>query len=233
MTILKQASDEEFQNLNQNPNGQSDDNNTPSTYTEEEYKNLQAFWTKANQGLINVSKKLAEKDPKELLWMDAQIQNKIIKDIYGYDNIEELKIMLPDVFENNEDDKYGDNGWNNGDALEQMKREQELLKMKLNKKDIDDEIEKYTSINWNVVTSIPNFNEKVKEELKYISSELPAKERVNRATRLVGGNSDINVEAYLQLQWKNNIKSSGQKLTDDYILDAQNKLRQQLGLKTK
>jgi hypothetical protein len=109
-----------------------------------------------------------------------------------------------------------------------MRREQELLKMKLNKKDVDDEIEKFSSTNSSVVSAIPNFDTKVREELKYISSELPTKERVSRATKLVTGNSDINVEAYLQLQGKNNIKSSGQKLTDDYILDAQNKLRAQL-----
>ena len=196
-----------------------------------EYKNLQAFWTKANQSLISTSKKLVEKDPKELLWMDAQIQNKVIKDVYWYDNIEELKIMLPDIFEDKDDD--WNDGYDNGDALMQMKREQELLKMKLNKKDVNDEIEKYTSANSNVVSSIPNFDEKIRDELKYISSELPTKERVERATKLVVWSSDVNVEAYLQLQWKNNIKSSGQKLTDDYITDAQNKLRAQLWLKQK
>ena len=225
---MKQASEEEFQN-NQNPNGQSE----KDTYSAEEYKNLQAFWTKANQGLINVSKKLAEQNPKELLWMDAQIQNKVIKDLYWYDNLEELKIMLPDVFiENSDDNDY--KGWENeSDMLVQMKKEQELLKMKLNKKDVDDEIEKYTSSNSSMVSSIPNFNDKIKDELKYISSELSTKERVERATKLITGGSDINVDAYLQLQWKAWIVAGWQKLTDDYILEAQNKFRASLWLKQK
>ena len=189
MENMKQPADAEFQNGIQNPeNGQAD-----KTYSEEEYKNLQASWTKANQSLISTSKKLVEKDPKELLWMDAQIQNKVIKDVYGYDNIEELKIMLPDIFEKNDDDL--NDGYDNGDALLQMKIEQELLKMKLNKKDVNDEIEKYTSSNSNIASSIPNFDEKVREELKYISSELPTKQRVERATKLVSWSSDINVEA--------------------------------------
>lgn len=223
---------EEFQKNDQNPEGQAGENDTTKSYSEEEYKNLQAFSTKANQGLIDVSKKLAEKDPSQLLSMDSQIQNKVIKDIWGYDNLDELKIMLPDVLTQTRDEEkeYGTDG---NEALEQMKREQELLKMKLNKKDVDDEIEKFTSTHLEVSSSIPNFDEKVREELKYISSELPVRERVNRATKLVAGNSDINVEAYLQLQWKNNIKSSWQKLNDDYILEAQNRLRAQLWLKQK
>jgi hypothetical protein len=31
--------------------------------------------------------------------MDNQIQNKVIKDVWGYDNLDELKVMLPDLFE--------------------------------------------------------------------------------------------------------------------------------------
>jgi len=224
---MKQPSEEEFhQGQNSGWWEQAD-----KTYSTEEYKNLQAFWTKANQWLINVSKKLAEKDPKELLAMDAQIQNKVIKDLYGYDNVEELKIMLPDVFKEKDDDWY--DSWNNEDALEIMKREQNLLKMKLNKKEVNDEIEKFTIVNSSVASSIPNFDTKVSDELKYISNELPVKERVDRAIKLVSGNSDLSVEAYLNLQWKTNVKSSSQTLTDDYVLDAQNKLRASFWLKTK
>ena len=223
MNMKQPVDDTEFQNNNQNPNGQAD-----KIYSEEEYKNLQAFWTRANQWLINVSKKLAEKDPSELLSMDSTIQNKVIKEIWGYDNLDELKVMLPDIFEKDE------NKWRRSeDDFEQMKREQELLKLKINKKDIDDEIEKFTSSNSEIVNAIPNFENLVRDELKYISSELPAKERVKRATRLISWNSDVNVEAYLRLQWKSNIKAGWTQINDDYIKDAQNKLRKQLWLKTK
>jgi len=228
MENLKQTGQApEFQENNHNPEGQDDKN---KTYTADEYKNLQAFGTKANQWLIDVSKQLAEADPKSILWMNAQIQNKVIKDLYGYDNLDELKVMLPDLFEEKEENNNSYSG--EDDVIVQMKKEQELLKMKLNRKDVDDEIEKFTLSNDEAVKSIPNFNEKVMEELKYISNELPTKQRVERATKLISGN-DVNVEAYLNLQWKNNIKASWQEMTDDYILQAQNKLRQQLWLKQK
>jgi len=228
---MKQPSNEEFQNNNQNPDGQP--GTAPATYSEEEYKNLQAFWTKANQWLIDASKKLAEKSPKELLGMDANIQNKVIKDVWGYDNLDELKVMLPDLLsDDNDEGSNNNNSWDYDDTLAQMKREQELLRMKLSKKEVDDEIEKYTSTNSALTSSVPDFNAKVKEELQYVSSSLSAKERVSRAARLVAG-SDIDAEAYLQLQWKSVIKSANAWLTDDYILEAQNKLRKQLWLKQK
>jgi len=204
----------------------------PKTYSEEEYKNLQAFSTKANQWLIDTSKKLIEANPKELLNMDSTIQNKIIKDKWGYDNIDELKSFLPEVLWEGEPEIINNDKWGN-DIYNSLKREQEMLKYKLNKKEIDDEVDKYMSTHSQLLNSVPQFKEKVIEELKYISSDLTNKERVSRATKLVSGNTDISVEAYLQLQWKNVIKSSKQDITDDYISDAQNKLRASLWLKTK
>ena len=228
--MTKQASQEEFlKNKNHNPQDGQDGWDTPKTYTEEEYTNLQAFWTKAQQERIALAWKLASKDPKELLNMDASIQNKVVKEIWGYENLDELKVMLPDLF----DDNDGDDKWSSDDVVEQMKREQQLLRMKLEKKEINDEIEKFSSSNSDLVNSIPNFTEKVNEELKNISSNLPAKERVTRATKLVAGNSDLSVEAYLQLQWKNNIKANNKWVSDDYIKDAQNALRKSLWLKIK
>lgn len=219
----------EFKKDNKDPKGQS-----WTTYSEKEYKDLQAFWTKANQWLIDVSKKLAEKDPKELIWMEASIQNKVIKDIWGYDSIDELKSFLPEVLWESEEDNSG--GWEwfeSNDTYKKLLREQELLKYKLNKKDVNDEVEKFITAHSELLNSVPNFKEKVIDELKYISSDLPTRERVDRATKLVSWNSDVNVEAYLQLQWKNVVKSSSQKMTDDYVTDAQNKLRASLWLKIK
>ena len=214
----------EFQKNNQNPEGQAE-----IKYSEEEYKNLQAFWTKANQALIDMSKKLAEKDPKELLNMESKIQNKIIKEVWGYDNLDELRIMLPDVLEGKSTEEFN----NDETSVEKMEREYRLLKMKLEKKDIDDEIDKYVSANSKIVSSIPNFSEKIKEELKSISSNLPSKERVNKATKLISNSLDIDVETYLQLQWKTMVKSSEQKLDRKDMVTAQNQLRKSLWLKEK
>jgi len=214
----------EFQENNQNSKEQAD----KKTYSEEEYVNLQAFWTKANQALIDISKKLAENDPKELLNMESKIQNKIIKEVWGYDNLDELRIMLPDVLEGKSTEKFDENNW-----VDKMEREYRLLKMKLEKKDIDDEIDKYISVNSKIVSSIPNFTEKIKEELKSISSSLPSKERVNKATKLISNSLDIDVETYLQLQWKTMVKPSEQKLDKKDMVTAQNQLRKSLWLKEK
>ena len=225
--MTKQTLDWELQPNPQNPNGQSEQ--TPKSYTEEEYKNAQAFGTKANQQLINISKQLAESNPKALLWMDANIQNKVVKDIWGYDNVEELKIMLPDVFE---DWESSSSNWET--TMEDMQRKQLLLERKLEEKDVADEIEKFELWNWDIISTIPDFKDKVREELKYISSSLPAKQRVDRASRLVTNSRwNIDVEAYLSLQGKTKIKSASDSFSDENILKAQNQLRQSLWLKQK
>jgi len=36
---------------------------------------------------------LATLDPKEILGMDGKMQNKVISDLYGYNNLEELKLI--------------------------------------------------------------------------------------------------------------------------------------------
>jgi hypothetical protein len=191
---MKQPADAEFL-TNQNPEaGQSD----KTSYSADEYKNLQAFSTKANQEKIDLAIKLAKKDPKEILEIgDVKLQNKVIKELYNYDNIDELKIMLPQVFEDNSSDDSDDD-----DRFERLEREQKLLKYKLDKEALDTELEKFSISNKSLVDSIPNFADKVKEELKFISTELSLADRVKRATKLVTNSGDATVEAYLSLQGK-------------------------------
>jgi hypothetical protein len=50
---------------------------------EEDYKNLQSSYTKANQERIDLATKLAEKDKSYILDIkDKKLQDKVIKEIY-------------------------------------------------------------------------------------------------------------------------------------------------------
>ncbi len=118
----------------QNPEGQSD----KTSYSAEEYKNLQAFSTKASQERIELAKKLVSKDPKEILAIDdIKLQNKVIKELYTYDNLDELKVMLPELFEEKKED--GEN--NEDDRFAKLEKEQRLMRFKLEKEALASELE--------------------------------------------------------------------------------------------
>ncbi len=209
----------------QNPEGQSD----KTSYSAEEYKNLQAFSTKASQERIELAKKLVSKDPKEILAIDdIKLQNKVIKELYTYDNLDELKVMLPELFEEKKED--GEN--NEDDRFAKLEKEQRLMRFKLEKEALASELEKVKLGSPTLEKAIPNFEERVKEELKYISSELPLQERVKRAVKMVSSGTDVSIEALLALQGKSFQQPPSNKKPEE-LLDAQNSLRKALWLKTK
>lgn len=198
---------------------------------EKRYKDTQASYTKANEEKLTYARKLAQANPKNILDMDAKTQAKVIKDEFGYESLDELKIMKPDIFE--EKDNGGVNLDGGDDENKKLQRELALLKMQRDKDNVEWAIDSYISNNPKVAEAIPSFKEKIAEELKYISSKLPAKERVERATKLVTSNSNTGIEAYLSLQGKSYNKTPKAELNDDAIRKAQNALREQLWLKTK
>lgn len=213
---------------------QLDQSNTVSGWEKDEanfekrFKDTQASYTKANEEKINLAKELARINPKAILNMDAKTQAKVIKDEFGYDDLDTLKIMKPDVFEDKPDGDDADD-----DDNTKLRREVELLKMQSNKSAVEWAISDFITSHKEVTSAIPDFEKKINDELKYISSELPAKERVSRATKLISSNNDINIEAFLALQGKNHVKSPKGTMSDDNVLKAQNQLRAQLWLKTK
>lgn len=197
---------------------------------EKRYKDTQASFTKANEEKLALARQLASVNPKSILGMDAKTQAKIIKDEWGYDSLDELKIMKPDVFEdkkvnieNNEDD----------DTSAQLIKELNLIKLQRNKEGVENAISTYVASNRKVVDTIPNFEQRVNDELKYITSELPPKERVERAVRLISSNKDIDIEAFLALQGKSYNKPLNLATNEESIKKAQNELRAQFWLKSK
>lgn len=231
----RQASNEELRNDDQNPEaGQAgkligDDGNK---YSSEDLKNLQSFADKARQGELNFAKRLVEKDPKELLNLEGTTQNKIIKDLYGYDNLDELRIVKPELFEEDEDEGVQYKGKPTWDEnLDEYLRKQELLEYKLWKKELDDEYERFASANKSSVDAIPNFKEKVFEQVKNISSSVPASDRMQMATKLVSSSLNLDVETFLSLQGRTSqIAPKGGKGTDEIIERNSQILREKLGL---
>lgn len=170
---------------------------------EDEYKNLQSFATTVRQNEIALAIKLVSKDKSELLNIsDKKLQNKVIKELYGYDNLEELQAM--EWIDNKEKDTEDD------EELNSVKQEVKILKYKAEKQEVDYAIKKYlteNNINDNDVI------DKIKEELKYISSSLEINDRVKRAWKIViqNTNNDMLVLQDKVVLWNWNIKKAEEK----------------------
>lgn len=175
---------------------------------EEEYKNLQSFATTVRQNEIALAIKLVTKDKDELLNIsDKKLQNKVIKELYWYDNLEELQAI--EWFEKEKEEDKVDN-----DELISVKQEVKILKYKAEKQEVDMAIKKYLTEN-NV--NDEEVIDKIKEELKYISSSLDINERVKRAWKIVVQQNNLSM---LSLQdkvvlWNWNIKKVEEKKNNE------------------
>lgn len=166
------ANSEEFLN-NDNPN------NGQGQIKEEDYKSLQSEFTKSRQNEIRLALKLAEKDKKSILEIeDKKIQSKVIKELYWLDNLEELKTIHWNNF-------YDDRDKNNDDEdeLAKIKKELDLMKFHQSKNTLENAIEQFKKENKDFFTWEEQ-EYKLREELKYISTELSPNERINRAFRI-------------------------------------------------
>ena len=170
---------------------------------EETYKNLQSEYTRNRQNQIKMAVKLVEKDKRELLGLEKDLQDKVIREVYGLENITELKAVYWDEF-------YKD-GWDNDlywndddDKTSRLEQEIKILRHRQEKKEIDDAIESFRNNN-KVLFDLENSEERIREELKYISSELPVNERVMRAWKAAFGaisSSDALYAKIMQSQWQ-------------------------------
>ena len=86
---MEQAWNTEFLNNTASWDGQAE-----QTIKVEDYKNLQSEFTKSRQSEIDLAIKLARKDKSEILNIkDYKIQSKVIKELYGLDNLEDVKLI--------------------------------------------------------------------------------------------------------------------------------------------
>ena len=209
---------------------------------EKRLKDTQAFATKSRQGEINAYKALVEENPQNLRKIpDEKILEKVLEEKWWVDSIEELEIYYPDVLRPNKGSSKGkpkDDENEELDVLTIVQRELELMKHQGTKTKINEALEKITESNKELVDTIPDFHEKMKEELKNISSNLDEKERVARAFTIVSWGMISKANAYGAIQVNNiNIKVAEKKTEEDEVdallLKKQNDLRISLWLKVK
>ena len=196
---MQEASHEELQNKTwESDEGQAQNK---EVIKEEDYKNLQSSYTKANQERIDLALKLAEKDKSSILDIkDRKLQEKIVKEIYWLNNIDEVKVIHWDKFYEEKSNDYNDN--EDEDKMSKLEKELKLLKYSQTKWEIDNSIEEYKKSNPLAFES-EEAEDKLREELSYISDTLPIKERVRRAGSIAFWvNNNSADSAYLDLKEK-------------------------------
>lgn len=215
---MEQADKKEFLEWTEPVEGQA-------VIKEEDHKSLQAAFTKTRQREIALEVKLASKDKKSILEIeDKKLQDKVIKEIYWLNNLEELKLIHWETFyKEKEEDAEG----SDDDRISKLEKELKLSKYYQSKLDLDWAIDEYKKAN-PLAFEDEWVEDKIIEELKYISSDLSTKERVRRAATIVlGNNSNIDVwyAALKQNQGNNNkvettIKAEAKKTEMWTIFDS-------------
>lgn len=202
---MEQAWNTEFLNNTAPVDGQAE-----QTIKVEDYKNLQSEFTKSRQSEIDLAIKLARKDKSEILNIkDYKIQSKVIKELYGLDNLEDVKLIHWEEFYKEKETEDGDDS----DELTKIRNELKLLKYSQNKSELENSFEEFKKENKDLFLS-EWAEERLKEELKYISSELPTKERIKRAAKVVFAISPTDA-AYLSLVQK--VWTSGEAKSEGWI----------------
>lgn len=196
---MEQTDNTEFLNNSWASNdGQAQEQTQVNVVKEEDYKSLQAEFTRTKQSTIDLAIKLANKDKQSILEIgDKKLQDKVIKEIYWLNNIEEVKLIHWDTFykerENEEDE--------NEDKFSKLERELKLMKYNQSKSEIEKAIEDYKKENKDFFEQSWN-EEKLRDELKYISTEISPEDRVKRAWKIIFGLTTSSSDAaYLKMQW--------------------------------
>lgn len=214
-----------------NEQGASPSAQTTGDDWEKRYKDTQAFATQKNQALIDFAKAQVERDPTSIkLIPDKTVQKKILQEKWNVDSIDELETLFPEVLKpkdnkNNEEDedKYV--------ALEKKVKLMEYKETKTKTKEAIDEIKKTHK---DLVSTIDGFDEKLAEEMKYLSSELSPQERAQKAFKILTTNIWNIDDVYAMLQWVTIPKKTEEpKLSADKLKEAQEGILSYMGIKTK
>lgn len=148
------------------------------------YEEASATITKKSQALIEATRRLVDKDPTEVERIsDEKLQKKILLEKWDVESVEELKIIHPEAlsWKNTKKEDMDDEV----SEVEKMRRDLEMMKLKDKKTKTKDAIDSVVRDNKDLVETIPQFVEKLKEEMKYISSDIPAKQRAEKAFKAV------------------------------------------------
>lgn len=143
-----------------------------------DYVNLQSEYTRTRQAAIEMATELARSNPESIKGIkDWRLQDSVVKNLYGVDTFAQLiAIHWENFASNNEDDE-------NLSKQDVLEREIRLLKYQSQTAQIDQAIKEY-KLSHPEIFSVAWSEEKLREELKYISGELSADERVKRASAI-------------------------------------------------
>ena len=166
-------------------NGQDPSSQTSGVDYEQRFKDTQSAFTKERQGKIALANRLVEKDPAEIANIDDdKIKEKILQEKWGVDTVEELNIYYPEILKPKKESKVAED-LDEDSKVTELRRELEIIKLSSKKEKIQSAMSNIVNNNKEIVASIPDFEAKIKEELKFISDELTPEERVSKAFKLV------------------------------------------------
>lgn len=141
---------------------------------------LQGEYTRNRQALIETSVELAKVNPTYLNSIkDSKLQDSVVKQLYGFDTYNQAVAVLGQDF--NAPSNEGGNG--DEDRTLKLEREIKLMKYNSSKSEVENAIKDYKLTNPQYFID-PNAEDKLREELKFISGELPIGERIKRASHI-------------------------------------------------
>lgn len=169
----------------QNPTGQAwGTPNEGDKYSQLEtsYKSLESEYTRTRQLAIDTAVLAGEANAESILKIpDKKVQDAVVKRIYGYNSLSELQAIEGNDFYKEVDD----NGWN-WDEVTKLSKVVKQLQYTAEARELENSIEKFKLQNKDLFNN-NNADELIREELKYITSELAMDERVKRAANNVLG----------------------------------------------
>lgn len=165
--------------------------NQPETVSLAQFKELEWEYTRRRQSEIDKTVKLAQLDPAILVdEKDVKLKNAVVKQLYWYDTFAEAEAVLGRDFlkkTNSSDDD---------DDIAKLRKELNHFKYRQESNELENAIRLTMTNN----PSLARSEEKIRDELRYISKDLPVEERVRRATTLAFGlSSDPKTLAYQAL----------------------------------
>lgn len=168
---------------------------TPKVDFEARHKEAQDALSRKAEENIKTNIKLATHSPKEILAMDSKMQNKVISEIYGYNNVEELKLIQWEEFWKSVDEKELSD-------FDELNQKLKILEYQNKKSDVTRALENFQKDNSKIFEDNEDAAQMIEGELAYISETLPAKERIERAGKILFGDNyvDATTSTYLSMQ---------------------------------
>lgn len=159
------------------------------TVSLERYKELEAFATRARQNEIANAVIVAKANPKFVSEIsDAKVQNAVVKEIYGLDNLAEVQEAFGKDYWKTKD--AGGDG-ESEDKVASLEKEVKLMRLRGQSDRVNAEIEKLKFANPNLIKSEKD-EEALRAEMRLISAEVSPEERVKKAARLAFGDVEAN-----------------------------------------